>query len=92
MLALLAAATVTATPVAPPQEYRWIYRAQGLPCRTSQGMLQTKGMDPALLYRNDGKARVQNLGALPKANLYQTVLRSVGSCAVTTPVRYNVGR
>lgn len=59
-------------------------------CKTN-GMMQT-GFDPALLYRKDGKAKVDQLGALPKPNLEKTVVRTIDGCAAPVVVRYGVGR
>ncbi len=100
MLALLAAATLNAAVAAQPapgpdiKVYRGP-RAVALAeadmlCRP-QGMIQTFA-DPALLYRNDGKAKVQELAALPKANHEKAVARSVGGCANPLVVQYGAGR
>lgn len=48
--------------------------------------------DPALLYRDDGKARPGPLGELPKANHEKAVMRMIGPCANPMVVRYGVGR
>jgi hypothetical protein len=90
MLTLLAATSVALAPLAPPPQLRWIQ--PNTFCKETQGTIQTSGPDPALLYRNDGQPLAHRLGDLPKANLYHTVLRSVGGCAVTRPVAYSVGR
>lgn len=97
MLALLAAATALAAQAAPTPEVR-VYRgaqAQALAqadmlCRP-QGTMQVFA-DPALLYRRDGKAKVQQLGELPKANHEKAVARSVGGCANPLVVQYGAGR
>src|SRR4051812_22421507 len=97
MLTLLAAATVIlaqpAAPVESPLSRGPLVRTEpgSVFCKT-QGVMQTNGPDPALLYRNDGKPLDHRLGDLPRANLYHTVLRSVGGCAITKPVAFSVGR
>ena len=98
MLALLAAAaTLTAQP-APSSPDIKVYRGPrasvlaeaDMLCKP-QGMLQAFA-DPALLYRKDGKAKVQQLGELPKANHEKAVARSVGGCANPMVVEYGAGR
>jgi len=99
MLALLAAATLAAQPAPTASPEVKIYRdappiaafaAAGALCKP-QGMIQTFA-DPALLYRKDGKAKVQQLGDLPKANHEKAVARSVGGCANPMVVQYGAGR
>ncbi|MCR5874120.1 hypothetical protein LRS10_08060 [Phenylobacterium sp. J426] len=97
MLALLAAATLAAAQPAPGADIK-VYRgpraaalAQAdMLCRP-QGMIHTFA-DPALLYRNDGKAKVQELAELPKANHEKAVARSVAGCANPLVVQYGAGR
>ncbi len=48
--------------------------------------------DRALLYREDGRVKLSELGALPKANHEKAVLRTVGECSAPVVVRYGVGR
>ena len=98
MLALLAAATAMATAQPVPMADIKVYRGPGAAALTQadalcrpQGMIQTFA-DPALLYRNDGKAKVEELAALPKANHEKAVARSVGGCANPLVVQYGAGR
>lgn len=88
MLVIIVAATVAATPaprvfVTPPSD-----AASGV-CK-AEGRYEIS--DPALLYRNDGKAKVQALNALPKANHEKAVMRMIGPCSAPVVVRYGVGR
>lgn len=48
--------------------------------------------DRALLYRNDGEARMSPLSRLPKANLDKAVVRTVDGCDAPLVVGYQVGR
>ena len=94
MLALLAAATLAAQPTAAPEIK--VYRDRR-PLASADTLCKPQGMlhafaDPALLYRNDGKAKVEQLAKLPKANHEKAVARSVGGCANPMVVQYGVGR
>lgn len=80
--ALLAAATVTASVVAPPPK----------PCPVD-GRLEVSNRSPALLLRPQdrrGVDGVQTLASLPPANLELTVIRSVDGCDVSSVVREKV--
>lgn len=94
MLALLAAATMTAAAAAgPTADNRPRVVALGPsvgPACKPNGRYEIA--DPALLYRHDGKARVSRLGDLPKANHEKAVLRVVDGCAAPLVVGYGVGR
>lgn len=90
MLALLAAMTVAATPTADPRPSMSMIDPSARPVCKSDGRYQIA--DPALLYRNDGKARMAPLGALPKANHEKAVLRTVDGCTAPVVVGYQVGR
>ena len=88
MVVIIAAATVAATPaprvfVTPPSA------AASSVCK-AEGRYEIS--DPALLYRNDGKAKFKSLGDLPKANHEKTVMRTIGPCSAPMVVRYGVGR
>lgn len=94
MLALLAAATMTATvAAAPAADVRARVLAEGA---SSAQACPTNGRfeiaDPALLYRDDGKAKMSPLSRLPKANHEKAVLRVVDGCAAPLVVGYEVGR
>lgn len=57
----------------------------------SQGVMEVS--QPALLLRPQdqrGDRGAQTLGSMPKADLHQTVLKSVGGCALSTVVREDV--
>lgn len=99
MLALLAAAaTLAAQPAPAAAPEMKVYRGPrvsvlaeaNLLCKP-QGTIQTFA-DPALLYRNDGKAKVEQLAKLPKANHEKAVARTVGGCANPMVVEYGAGR
>ncbi|MGA0606187.1 hypothetical protein ACO2Q0_09320 [Phenylobacterium sp. VNQ135] len=98
MLALLAAATTLAAALPAPLPEVRVYRGPharaaaeaDMLCK-SQGTILTFA-DPALLYRNDGKAKVQRLAELPKANHEKAVARSVANCANPLVVQYGAGR
>jgi hypothetical protein len=89
VLAILAAATVASA--AGPTAYLRAGPLETTPaaCR-SQGTMEVS--DKALLYRDDGKARITELGELPKANHEKAVVRMVGPCANPLVVRYRAGR
>lgn len=94
MLALLAAAALTAQP-APDIKVHAGTRAEAMAqaqmlCRP-RGMVQTSA-DPALLWRDDGKSRVRLLAELPKANHEKAVAREVAGCANPLVVQYGAGR
>ena len=90
MLALLAAITVAATPTADPRPHMTLFDPAARPACKSNGRYEIA--DPALLYRQDGKARISPLGALPKANHEKAVLRVVDGCTAPVVVGYQVGR
>ena len=80
--ALLAAAALTASVVAPPPK----------PC-PANGRLEVSAPSPALLLRPQdrrGADGAQTLASLPPANLELPVIRSVDGCAVSTVVREKV--
>ena len=88
MLAILAVATVAsaAGPLAHPRVAAMEPTAV---CR-AQGTYQVS--EPALLYRDDGKARLSQLSDLPKANHEKAVVRMIGPCAHPLVVRQGAGR
>lgn len=89
MLTILAAATV-ASAAGPPAHLRvWRTEPPAAVCK-SQGTYEIS--DPALLYREDGKAKFSELGDMPKANHEKAVLRTVDGCANPLVVRYGAGR
>lgn len=58
----------------------------------SNGKVETSSpVDPALLYRHDGKPLGHRLAELPKPNKEKAVLRSVDGCANPLVVQFNVG-
>jgi hypothetical protein len=94
MLVLFAVATLAAAPAAAPvqpllTERRPVFGEARTACKPTGRYEIT---DPALLYRNDGKARMNRLGALPKANHEKAVLRTVDGCSAPVVVRHQVGR
>ncbi len=93
MLALLAAATMTATVAAAPAAGRAPALVDDAPparaCKTN-GSIEIAA--PALLYRDDGKAKMSALSRLPKANHEKAVLREIEGCAAPLVVGYEVGR
>ena len=89
MLTILAAATV-ASAAGPPAHLRvWRTDPPAAVCK-AQGTYEIA--DRALLYRQDGKAKLSELGDLPKANHEKAVVRTVGGCADPLVVRYGTGR
>ena len=88
MLTILAAATV-ASAVGPPAHLRMAAMEPAAACK-AQGTYQVS--EPALLYREDGKAKRSELGDLPKANHEKAVVRMIGPCANPLVVRYGAGR
>ena len=94
MLALLAAATMTAAmsaaPTADPRPRVVTLAPPAAQACKSNGRYEIA--DPALLYRHDGKAKMSVLGQLPKANHEKTVLRVIDGCAAPMVVGYGVGR
>ena len=87
MLTILAAVTV-ASAAGPPAHLRVAAMEPAAACK-AQGTYQVS--DRALLYRDDGKAKLSELGDLPKANHEKAVMRTVGPCAVPLVVRYGAG-
>jgi hypothetical protein len=89
VLAILAAATMASTPA--PQVFveRRVLPGMESACKAT-GRYEI--VDPALLYRDDGRAKLSQLSALPKANHEKAVLRTVGDCSAPVVVRYGVGR
>ncbi len=80
--ALLAAAALTASVIAPPPK----------PCPVD-GRLEVSDRLPALLLRPQdrrGQGGAQTLASLPPANLELTVIRSVDGCDVSTVIREKV--
>ena len=98
MLALLAAAaTLAAQPAPAAAPEMKVYRgAEARAMASADVLCKAQGRleiaDPALLYRKDGKAKVQQLGDLPKANHEKAVARTVGGCANPMVVEYGAGR
>ena len=90
MLALLAVMTVATTAAAEVRPAVSRVDAGARPACTSNGRYEIA--DRALLYRDDGKARMSALGQLPKANHEKTVLRTIDGCAAPLMVGYEVGR
>jgi hypothetical protein len=90
MLALLAAMTVATTPTADPRPHMSMLDPASRPVCKSDGRYEIA--DPALLYRQDGKARMRSLGDLPKANHEKAVLRTIDGCTAPVVVGYEVGR
>lgn len=88
MLAMIVAAAVASNPaprvfVAPSAESATsVCKAEG----------RYEIADPALLYRDDGRARLRSLGDLPRANHEKAVMRMIGPCSNPMVVRYGVGR
>jgi hypothetical protein len=90
MLALLAAMTVAAIPAADARPRMAMVDAAARSVCKSNGRYEIA--DRALLYRDDGTARMSPLGDLPKANHEKAVLRTVDGCAAPVVVGYQVGR
>lgn len=90
MLALLAAITVAAIPVADARPRAFTTDGAIRPACKPTGRYEIA--NPALLYRDDGKARMSALGALPKANHEKAVVRTIDGCAAPLVVGYDVGR
>lgn len=61
-------------------------------CRPQAALQTVQPADPALLYRDDGRARASRLGDLPKANHEKAVVRTINGCAAPVYVGYGVGR
>jgi hypothetical protein len=89
VLTMLAAATV-ASAVGPPARLREGRTDPPAAVCRSQGTYEI--VDRALLYREDGKAKLSQLGELPKANHEKAVVRMMGPCANPLVVRYEAGR
>lgn len=93
MLAMLAAAAMTAAVAATPAESRALVfvtpPADAPNCKTN-GRYEVA--ERALLYRDKGRAKASVLGELPKANHEKTVLRTIDGCAAPLVVGYEVGR
>jgi len=93
MLAMLAAAAMTATVAATPAadaRPSLFFTDAAKPACKANGRYEI--VEPALLYREDGKAKMSMLGQLPKANHEKTVLRTIDGCAAPLVVGYEVGR
>jgi hypothetical protein len=90
MIALMLAAQLVAAP--PLLQNRVFRQAEPSAACKSNGKVQTSDpVDPALLYRNDGKPLGRKLADLPKPNKEKAVLRSVDGCADPLVVQFNVG-
>jgi len=89
VLVILAAATVASAPAPQMSVERHARAAAETACKPS-GRYEIA--DPALLYRDDGKARLAMLAELPKANHEKAVLRMVEGCSAPLVVRYGAGR
>jgi len=90
MLALVAAMTVASAPFADTRPFAVMTdSAQRAACKAN-GRYEIA--DPALLYRNDGQAKMSMLGQLPKANHEKAVLRTIDGCVAPVTVGYGVGR
>jgi hypothetical protein len=87
MIALLLAAALSTT------TSFTVYRGGAMPgdvlCKP-EGMTHTARTDPALLLRPTDRVEFRKLAKLPKADLHQTVLRSVGGCSIPSIVRHQV--
>lgn len=94
MLAMLAAVAMTATVAAAPtaDARRPVLAAAPPAAETCKTNGRFEVADPALLYRDDGKARASSLAQLPKANHEKAVLRVVDGCTAPVIVGYEVGR
>lgn len=88
MLIVFAAATV-ASAAGPPAHLRMAAMEPQAACK-AVGTYEIS--EPALLFRDDGKAKLSQLDELPKANHEKAVVRMVGPCAVPLVVRYKAGR
>lgn len=88
MLAIIVAAAVASNPA--PRVF------VASPAESATSACKAEGRyeiaDPALLYRDDGRARLSSLGDLPRANHEKTVMRMIGPCSNPMIVRYGVGR
>ena len=89
MLVILAAATMAASTPAPRVFVERPVLAAETVCK-STGRYEIA--DPALLYRDDGRAKRSPLGDLPKPNHEKAVVRTIGECSAPVVVRYGVGR
>ena len=89
MLAILAAATMVSTPA--PQVFveRRVLPGMETVCKAT-GRYEIA--DLALLYRDDGRDKLSQLGDLPKANHEKAVVRTIGDCSAPLVVRYGIGR
>lgn len=90
MLALVAAMALVSAPFAEARPLTTLTDAAHRPACKANGRYEVA--DPALLYRDDGKAKMSMLGKLPKANHEKTVLRTIDGCAAPVVVGYEVGR
>lgn len=90
MLAILAAATLATTPSPTVRAAPDIPTIPPLPEACLTGRYEVS--DPALLYRDDGKAKFSALSQLPKANHEKAVLRTIAGCSAPMVVRYGAGR
>jgi hypothetical protein len=91
MIALLMAAQLAAA--APPLIQGPAFRQPPTPaaCKSNGKVETSSPVDPALLYRHDGKPLGHNLADLPKPNKEKAVLRSIDGCANPLIVQFNVG-
>ncbi|HEX7758168.1 MAG TPA: hypothetical protein VF459_01600 [Caulobacteraceae bacterium] len=94
MLSLIAAAAmaaiVNAAPAADAGPPVLLGSPHSVPACRTNGRYELA--DPALFYRQNGRAGVTVLGKLPKANHEKAVLRLVDGCAAPLVVSYEVGR
>lgn len=88
MLAIIVAAAVASNPA--PRVFVASPAESGTNACKAEGRYEIA--DPALLFRDDGKARVSPLADLPMANHEKAVVRMIGPCSNPMIVRYGVGR
>lgn len=91
MIALLMAAQLGAAAAPGPTPKLFGLAEASSHCKSNGKMETSSPVDPALLYRHDGKPLGHRLADLPKPNQEKTVLRSVEGCANPLVVQFNVG-
>jgi hypothetical protein len=89
VLAILAAVTMASTPAPKVFVERPVLAGPETVCKAT-GRYEIA--DRALLYREDGRDKLSQLGDLPKANHEKAVVRTIGECSAPVIVRYGVGR
>ena len=88
MLVILAAAIVASTPAPKVFVERPVLAEAETVCKAT-GRYEIA--DRALLYRDDGRDKLSQLGDLPMANHEKAVVRTIGGCSAPVVVRYGVG-